>query len=194
MDSVEKFISPNMLSLTDSYAVKILLCFFLKQIERPVTPNQLMEIATADGIVNYFYYTEAIDGMLDAGTIEKEEIEGSDYYVLSEMGKKGADEFKNLVPKSFRDKILSSGLKLFAKLKNEHDVKCEIEKLDKGYSINCKCFDMDVVLMDLKLFAPDVDQARLMKEKILLNPTEFYGKVLDYALDNEEYIPDITQL
>lgn len=194
MDSIEKFISPNMLSLTDSYAVKILICFFLKQIERPVTPNQLMEIATADGIVNYFYYTEAIDSLLEAGTVEKEEIEGTMYYVLSEIGKNGADEFKDLVPKSFRDKILSAGLKLFAKLKNEHDVKCEIEKLDKGYSVSVKCFDMDVVLMDLKLFAPDVDQARMMKEKILLNPTEFYGKVLDYALDNEEYVPDITQL
>lgn len=194
MDSIEKFISPNMLSLTDSYAVKILICFFLNQIERPVTPNQLMEIATADGIVNYFYYTEAIESLLEAGTVICEEIEGTTYYNLSEMGKKGADSFKTLVPKSFRDKILSSGLKLFAKLKNEHDVKCEIEKLEKGYSVVCTCFDMDVVLMELRLFAPDIEQARLMKEKILLNPTEFYGKVLDYTLDNEEYVPDITQL
>jgi len=194
MDSIDKFISPNMLSLTDSYAVKILICFFLKQIERPVTPNQLMEIATADGIVNYFYYTEAISSLLEAGTVISEEIEGITYYSLSEMGRKGADAFKNLVPKSFRDKILTSGLKLFAKLKNEHDVKCEIEKNDKGYSVVCTCFDMDVVLMKLSLFAPDIDQARLMKEKILLNPTEFYGKVLDYTLDNEEYVPDITQL
>ena len=75
MDSIEKFISPNMLSLTDSYAVKILICFFLKQIERPVTPNQLMEIATADGIVNYFYYTEAIDSLLEAKTVICEEIQ-----------------------------------------------------------------------------------------------------------------------
>lgn len=194
MDSIDKFISPNMLSLTDSYAVKILICFFLNQIERPVTPNQLMEIATTDGIINYFYYTEAIQGLLEAGTIIEEEIEGITYYRLSEMGKKGADAFKNLVPKSFRDKILSSGLKLFAKLKNEHDVKCEIEKSEKGYRIVCTCIDMDVVLMELKLFAPDLDQAKLMKEKILLNPTEFYGKVLDYTLENEEYVPDITQL
>lgn len=192
MDSIDKFISPNMLSLTDSYAVKILICFFLKQIERPVTPNQLMEIATADGIINYFYYTEAIESLLEAETIKLEEIEGTEYYMLSDIGKKGADSFKTLVPKSFRDKILASGMRLFSKLKIEHDVVCEIEKLDKGYKVCCTFKDNDVVLLGMSLFAPDIDQARLMKEKILLNPSEFYSKVIDYTLDNREYIPDIT--
>ncbi len=194
MDSIEKFISPNMLSLTDSYAVKILICFFLKQIERPVTPNQLMEIATADGIINYFYYTEALESLIAAETITLEEIEGTEYYVLSEIGKKGADSFKTLVPKSFRDKILSSGMKLFTKLKIEQDVTCEIEKNEKGYSVHCICMDTDIVLMDLTLFAPDIDQARLMKEKILLNPSDFYSNVIDFTLDNREYVPDISQL
>lgn len=191
MDSFEKFITPNMLSLTDSYAVKILICYFLKEIDRPVTPEQLIEIATADGILNYFYYTEAINSMLQAKTILIENIDGIDYYVLSEMGRNGADSFKTIVPKSFRDKILSSGLKLFAKLKIEQDVKCKIKKLEKGYSVQCICNDMDIVLMDLKLFAPDKEQANLIKEKIMQNPTEFYGKVLNYVLDNEQYVPQI---
>lgn len=191
MDNFDKFITPNMLSLTDTYAVKILICFFLKQIDKPVTPQQLLEISTDDGIINYFYYTEAIEAMLEAGTIISERINDKDHYVLSEIGKNGADSFKKLVPKSFRDKILTSGMKLFAKLKLEHDVKCEIKQGEKGCIVECLCFDMDIVLMDLKLFAPDMEQAELIKEKILLNPTDFYGKILDYALENEEFVPDI---
>ena len=66
MDNFEKFLTPNMLSLTDSYAVKILICYFLKEIDRPVTPEQLTEIALSDGILNYFYYTEAMNSMLEA--------------------------------------------------------------------------------------------------------------------------------
>lgn len=194
MDNFDKYITPNMLSLTDSYAVKILICYFLNQIDRPVTPDQLTEIATADNIINYFYYTEAIEAMLEAKTILKETIDGVEYFTLSELGRAGAESFKTIVPKSFRDKILSSGMKLFAKLRIEHDVKCDIEKLEKGFSVSCFCKDMDVILMDLKLFAPDFEQASLIKEKILLNPTEFYSNVLDYVLDNKEYIPDIAEI
>lgn len=194
MDSFEKYLSPDMLSLSDSYAVKILICFFLKQIDRPVTPKQLTEIATDDGIVNYFLYTEAIDSMLQTGIIKSKIIDNVEYYVLTEAGKSGADDFKTIVPRSFRDKILSSGLKLFAKLKYEHDVSCTVSKGEKGYIIDCVCKDMDVVLLDMKLYAPDLEQANLIKEKILLNPSDFYGKILDYALDNKEYEPDISDL
>lgn len=192
MDTFEKFLTPNMLSLTDSYAVKILICYFLKEIDRPVTPEQLTEIATSDGILNYFYYTEAINSMLDAKTIEVKNVDGVNYYYLTEMGKAGAESFKTIVPRSFRDKILAAGLKLFSKLKIEHDVKCEVTKLEKGYSVSCICNDNDVVLLDMKLFAPDEEQATFIKEKIMLNPTEFYGKVLNYALDNEQYVPQIN--
>ncbi len=190
MDKFEKFISPEMLSLNDSYAVKILICYFLNEIDRPVTPNQMMEIATADGIVNYFYYVEAISDLLKAKSVVIENIDGVGYYKLSELGKKGADSFKLIVPKSFRDKILSSGLKLFAKLKIDHDVKCEIKELDKGYNVSCVCNDMDVVIMDLNLFAPDKEQAILIKENIMKNPIELYGKILNFALDNETYEPE----
>lgn len=191
MDSFEKFITPNMLSLTDSYAVKILICYFLKEIDRPVTTDQLTEIATADGIINYFIFTEAIEQMLEAKTVEKKMIDGEEHIVLTEIGREGAESFKKIVPKSFRDKILVSGLKLFSRLKIQHDVKCEISPLDKGYQIGCTCHDNDVVLMDLKLFAPDESQAKLIQEKIMQNPTEFYGKVLSYVLENEQYEPEI---
>lgn len=183
MDSFNKFVSPAMLSLTDSYAVKILIAYFLKEIDRPITPQQLVEIATADGIINYFSYTEAINSMIETKTIELDIVNGEECYALTQMGKDGADSFKNIVPKSFRDKILEAGLQFFAKIKLEHDVKVEIEKNETGYTVLCKCYDMNVVLMDLKLFAPDIAQAELIKENIIKNPTAFYGNVLNYVIN-----------
>ena len=47
-------ITPDIFNPTDVYEVKILLAYFLFQMDRPITPNQLTEIATGDGIVNYF--------------------------------------------------------------------------------------------------------------------------------------------
>lgn len=184
-----------MLSLNDTYAVKILLCYFLRQINRPITPDQLTEIATADGVVNYFVYTETMEQMLASGMLLLETApDGVQYYSLSEIAKAGADDFKKLVPKSFRDRILASGLKFFAKLKNDHNVTCTVSEADNGYSVNCICRDGELTLMDLKLFAPDEEQAQLLKDGIMRDPTAFYGKVLDFASGNTEYTPTVQEI
>lgn len=194
MNNFDRFTTPNMLSLNDSYAVKILICYFLRQINRPITPLQLTEIATADHTVNYFVFTEVIESMLNSGMLRLEESDGESYYVLSENARAGADDFKNYVPKIFRDKILSSGLKFFAKLKNDNDVKVSVSKQGRGFFVNCICTDGGAVLMDLKLYAPDMEQAKMLADKILMNPADFYGKVIDFAISNEEYSPEVKEV
>ncbi len=194
MTYIEKYITPNMMNLTDTYAVKILICYFLRQINRPITPNQLAEIATDDGIVNYFVFTEAMNQLIEAKTVTLEEQDGEEVYVLSEVGKVGADDFKRIVPKSFRDRILSSGLKFFAKMKNQNDVKVSISERERGFAVSAVCTDGGLVLMDLKLYAPDREQAQLLADKIAMNPTDFYSKVLDFALENEEYEPEAKEV
>ncbi|MDO5124867.1 MAG: DUF4364 family protein [Ruminococcus sp.] len=186
-------VTPDILNPTDQYEVKILLAYFLYQIDRPVTPNQLTEIATGEGIVNYFLFSEAVNEMLKNETIELTEIDGTSVYVLTEKGKEGALSFKRFVSKSVRDRIYAAGLRFFAKLKNERDVTFEINPLEKGYSVHCRCMDNDIMLMDLTMFAPDKGEAEYLKSKIMMNPTDFYCKVMDYIIENEEYVPSIIE-
>lgn len=186
-------ITPAVLNPTDVYEVKILLAYFLFQMDRPVTPNQLTEIATGDGIVNYFLYSEAVSEMLSNGTIALVEEEGTSYYKLTEKGKEGAQSFKRLVSKSVRDRIYAAGLRFFAKLKAQRDLQFDIKECGKGYSVQCVCMDNGITLMDLTLFAPDKEQAEYIKSKILMNPTDFYCKVMDYVIENEEYVPSVSE-
>lgn len=191
MANYDNFMTPNMLSLDDAYAVKILICYFLRQINRPITPDQLTEIATDDGIINYFVFMEAMNQLLEAKTVTLEkQDDGEDAYVLSDLAKLGADEFKRMLPKILRDKILSSGLRFFAKLKNENNVDSYVAEMERGYAVGVRCTDGPFVLMDLKLYAPDREQAELLQDKIVKNPADFYAKVLDFALENEDYKPE----
>lgn len=159
----EAHISENMKNISDVYEVQILLAYFLGQINQLCTPNQLTEIATGEGVVNYFVYTEAVSRMLENGTLELAEIEGTNYYRLTEKGIEGAEKFKKLVPKSFRDKIYAAGLRLFVKLKNDRDVSFDIKPAKRGYNVHCRCCDDDMVLMDITLYAPDQEQANYNK-------------------------------
>ena len=62
-----------------------------------------------------------------------------------------------------------------------------------GYSVHCCLEDGSIKLLDLRLFAPDKEQAEFIKSKILMNPSEFYSRVLDYIIANEEYVPDLNE-
>ena len=46
----------------------------------------------------------------------------------------------------------------------------------------------------MKLFAPDKTQAEMIGKNIMKNPTGFYSKVLNIALNNEEEIFDPDDL
>lgn len=188
---ISNFDFSDMNNIDDIYAVKILLCYFLNKVQRPVTPTQLLEIATGGNIVNYFTYNHAVESMLENGLISENSIDGEKYYLLTEKGKNGAEEFKTMAPKSAREKILAEGLRLFARLKNENTVSFETVENEKGCEIRCVCVDNDMKLMELNLFAPDKEQAELIISKIRMNPQAFYGKIMDFVLDNEEYVPNI---
>ena len=187
------FVSSDMKNVSEVYRVQILLAYFLSKINQLCTPNQLTEIATGEGVVNYFDYTAAVDHMLENGTLELTEMDGCEYYRLTEKGAAGAEDFKRQVPKSLRDRIYASGLRLFAKLKNERDTTFEVSPVTKGYNVHCRCCDGDIVLMDLDLFAADEEQANFIRSKIQMNPTDFYCKVLDYIIENEEYVPSLNE-
>lgn len=194
MTYLEKYLTPEMMNLKDPYAIKILLAYFLRQINRPVTPQQLCEIATSDNVLNYFDYTQAVNSMVEGGAIELKEIDGVEYYILTELGKTGSYEFKSYIPRSFREKILSAGLTFFANQKNEQFVTVEVTELEKGANVHFECKDKNVTLISLDLFAPDLEQGNYLAEKIRQNPSPFYSKIVDFALENEEYKPDLSEI
>ncbi|MEG0614816.1 MAG: DUF4364 family protein [Oscillospiraceae bacterium] len=194
MDTISKVSAEFSLELTDLHSVKILLCYLLKKLDKPIKPEQLYEIAVGSETVNYFFYTEAIADLLKNETILKQEINGEEVFVLAEKGYFGVDEFRKYVPKSFRDKLYVCALKFFSELKRQNEVKCDFIELENGCYIKCRILDVNDDLMELKLFAPDLEQAELIRDKIMLNPTDFYGKIIGFALDNVEEVFEVDDI
>ena len=85
-----------------------------------------------------------------------------------------------------------AALRYFARVQYEKELKIEYEPVGNGYYTHVRCVDVNFDLMDLKLYAPDLAQAKLIGEKILLNPAGFYGKVIEVALSNEEPPYDLS--
>lgn len=178
--------------IKDLPTLNILICYLLYRIEKPVESEQLYEIAMETGIISYFYYQDSVDYLINNGLITIENIDGKKYYIIQSKGKACAEQLKSYAPKSCRDKIVSVALKYFARLKYEQEIIVDYLPDENGCYIYIRCIDPKYDLMDMKLFAPDLEQAKLVGEKIMLNPSGFYRKIIELALSNKEILYDLT--
>ncbi len=178
--------------IKDVPTINILLCYLLYKINRPIETEQLYEIAIGTEIVNYFYYQDSIDYLVRNSLVSVSAEDGKQFYRLEEKGAECARRLKSYAPKSYRDRLVLAALRYFARIKAEHEVKIEYIPVENGYYTRVRCLDKDCDLMDLRLYAPDLTQAKLLGEKIMLNPAGFYGKVVELALSNEELPYDLS--
>lgn len=172
--------------LNDLHDVKVLLCYLLEKLKCPVTESQLYEIALDSEVINYFFYTEALGSLLENGSVRKIPRDGEVYVELEEKGRFGADYFNESIPYYFRKKLLKAALYYFARLRRESETDMDIVPTENGCEVKCTIKDTGFDLMRLSLYAPDEDQARLIKEKIMLDPAGFYSMVIGFALENKE--------
>lgn len=178
--------------IKDVPTINILLCYLLYKINRPIETEQLYEIAIGTEIINFFYYQDSIDYLLKNSLISISESDGKQYYDLEQKGVECAKRLKTYAPKSHRDKLVLAALRYFARIKAEHAMDIEYIPVEGGYYTRVRCLDKDCDLMDLRLYAPDLTQAKLLGEKIMLNPAGFYGKIIELALSNQELPYDLS--
>jgi len=179
--------------IKDVPTLNILLCYLLYKIDKPVEVEHLYEIAVSTGIINYFYYQDAIDYLLKNNCISVvKDKNNADCYILREKGMDCAKQLKTYAPKSYMDKLVLAALRYFARIKYEQEINIEYIPIENGYYTHVRCLDSKCDLMNLMLYAPDLTQAKILGEKIMLNPSGFYGKVIELALSNEEIPYDLT--
>lgn len=179
--------------IKDISTLNILICYLLNKIGRPINCEHMYEIFIGTGAVNYFFYQESIGYLLDSEQIRMENSEnGEQYYALTIKGEACACELKKHLSKSHRDMIVSTALRYFARQKMEREIKIKYTPLDNGCYVQIRCVDGKIDLMDLKLFAPDLIQAKIIGDKIMRNPPSFYGRIIDFVLSNEEDSYDLS--
>lgn len=179
--------------IKDIPTLNILICYLLYKINIPVGIDDMYDIAVGTGLANYFCYQDSIDYLLKNGLVKIEtDKENKSFFVLLSKGMACAKELKNYAPKAYRDKLMLIALRYFARIKSEKEMIIRYIELDRGCYIHIRCPDNKCDLMDLKLFAPDVRQAKIIGEKIMMNPAGFYGKIIQLALSNEEITYDLS--
>ncbi|MDR1674521.1 MAG: DUF4364 family protein [Oscillospiraceae bacterium] len=181
-----------LIELRDVDIIKVLICYVLYKIEMPAADSQLREVIVGSGAVNYFFYTDALDGLVRHNSISVDLQNGENVYTLEEKGRLCAETLKSHVPKLFRDRVIEKAVRYFTKVRNRENITVEYEKAGNGYTVVFKCNDNVNDLIDLKFFAPDEKQAKLLSDNIERNPLGFYTDLIALALHNKDIEVDLT--
>lgn len=163
--------------------VRILICYILSTIDEAVPGNQLANTLHYEGIANCFEVNDSIASLCKNGLI-KMVNEKDDTYIITETGKDVAETLKTSLSVVVKERAYNAALKMFSRFKNAKETDIKISREGDKTFINCSAIDDDSPFISVKLLVSDEDQALLIKEKFLSDPTKIYTKIIEMLTTN----------
>ncbi|MGN0667383.1 MAG: DUF4364 family protein [Huintestinicola sp.] len=183
--------------LNSVHSVKILLCYVLDRLSSvcsEITEEQLRQISDESGVINYFFFSDALDELVSNGSVSaKTDDSGSRIISLNEKGRLGSDYFNMSIPLVFRKKLLQSAFSYFLKIKRRDNFIVEVSELQMGCNVRFVIKDKEFDLINMTFYAPDREQAELIAERIRSNPEGAYSGILNLLLNTKEETIDVEK-
>lgn len=181
---INKYLPPQEPNVMDLYEIKILICDLMEELSDDISRHDLDEICLNSGIINYFSYFEALDSM--KGELIEEE-DGK--FKLTEKGANTAKELKKFVEPAVRHKLILTGSKYFSEKKLENlkdEVTVEVNRNENGYLVEFSCIDKETPLIKLSLYAPSLESAVFLRQRMKENSLELYKKINEFLIGGKK--------
>ena len=160
--------------ITDTGDIKVLICYLLNNIRRPVTKAQLDEILSGSEMVNYFDYSQALGMLLESRDVFCEE----GFYTVSERGAAYSDVLKSSLPFSVRDRVLARAFGLLRRIDVLAENDFTIEDCGGQTYLVCNIRDKNgALLMASKISVGSAELAATLGRQFMKDPQKLYTAV-----------------
>ena len=150
--------------LTSHSEVKILCCYLINTMNKPVSHEVMASALSQDGLVNYFELISALTELTEAGHLKLED--GS--YTITESGRQIATLLADDLPFSVCSKAVSTLRYLVEHEKKSHDNKVDIKKTSAGYEVICSMSDQTAgPLYSLSVYVPTLNAAYKVRDNFI---------------------------
>ena len=171
-DALSAGIEPG--GLRDITEIRLLVCYLLKTVDRPVSAEDISDIFLEDGLVNYFETGDALSELVKSGSLTAAEQDGRMMYTVTETGKKIADLLYTGLPLTVRERTAAIALRWLSRRKSEKENKVTIEPADHGFTVTLAVLDGERELMSVRVPVTDRNQADLVKNNFYDDPATIY--------------------
>ena len=159
----------------DPSTVKIMICYLLQRLDRPVSESELVELLTGDQTVNYFLLTTALSGLKKLGHL----LQKGDSLLLTQLGRRTAEELGGELPVTLRERVLARAETLRRENRLHSETSAEIVGTEDGYRVDFSFHDGEIEFMKLSLYAPDEVQAGRLRERLLEDYQQLYVDIIN---------------
>ena len=165
--------------LKNSADIKILICYLLKSIGRPLTRKNMIDAITGNGIANYFEVNQGLSDLVKNECLASEGAQEQQQFTLTDKGREVADMLENSLSINVRKRAVQETLTLLTRLRRESENQIEIRPLENGgCSVSFTMLDGVDKLMPLELYVADRLQAEQLKNHFLEDPAGLYSAIL----------------
>lgn len=172
MQELKAGITPG--GFTNITEIKLIICYLLFFCKEPLSREQIFDILDFNGIVNYFYFTQAFEELLKSGQVCKQ----GDGVELSLVDRESVMVLKDKISKTVREKLEISAENYVNKIlfKKWHNI--DVKKEDYGFTIRCGIKDDLNNLMSITLFVPEKNLINKIKKRFWENSEEIYKQIV----------------
>lgn len=157
--------------------IKTLICYLYNSVKENMDKELIIQSILKHGLANYFEASSAFDDLVRNGNLVLSDFDNN-LYKLSDNGVIIANQLDGTLAYSVKEKALNCALKLLAERKTARENTVEIIKNDNGFTVNCVISGGDTELFSFKLYAPQMEQALIIKKNFLDNPSKVYKVML----------------
>ncbi len=180
--------------LRSKYEIKTLICYLYYSVKENMSRDLVIEAIREDELANFFEVSAAFDELVsDKSLVEADNVDGEQTYTLSENGRMIAMQLDSTVAYSVKDKALKCAIKLLADKKTARENFVDIEKTENGFNVKCTVSGGDVDLLSFTLYAPDIDQAEIIKKSFLSYPSTVYKSMLALMTKDRESVGEALE-
>ncbi|GHV30465.1 hypothetical protein FACS189481_4730 [Clostridia bacterium] len=170
------------LGFTDLAEIKLVICYLLSCCEEPLSKEQIFDILDLNRIVNYFYFSQALEELIRNGQVKR--VDGR--YVPEKEGIESAQTLKETLAQNIRELLASSAMNYGKKINFEKWHNIQTKKDEFGYTVTCEIADESVKLMSITLFVPEEKMLNTVKKRFKDGSEEIYKTIIN-LLTGEDF-------
>ena len=169
--------------------IRIIICYILKNVDSPLTRDNIQSALYDNGIANYFEISQAIDNLIDVGAVEI----SNNCLVLNRKGEQIARDLNDELSLFIKNKAVRATklTAIYEKRKKENAVSV-VKVDDKKYRLDITLLSGQAEeentdeLIKVSVSATDYLQAETMKTTFLNNPVRLYENIIEALTEDSE--------
>ena len=165
--------------------IQLLLCYMLNSVDEALPRDTVMDSVAGGGMANFFATTEALEGLLTAGSVTQSE-DDERLLTLEENGRVAVQTLHDRLPRTLRERSAKAALQALARRRNERECDVTVTDHTHGCTVTCAIRDGEAPLISLSLKVGDHRQADYIREHFLDDSGLLYRSVLSILTGRAE--------